>query len=133
MSMTVSRLRENEFPVEPLAEPEHWSLPAEMDPELLLLGARRERDRAVAGVLLKLGRGVAWLWRKAVSGPFARWQERERTIRELSSLGEHELAELGIGPGMIPYVASGKLRTDEDAAVGGGTVANENLRARKVA
>ena len=54
-------------------------------------------------------------------------------MRELSSLGEHELAELGIGPGMIPYVAAGKLRTDEDAALGGGTVANENLRARKVA
>ena len=26
---------------------------------------------------------------------------------------------------MIPYVAAGKLRTDEDAALGGGTVANE--------
>ena len=133
MSMPVSRSRESEFPVEPLAEPEHWSLPEEMDPELLLVHARRERDRAVAGVLLKLGRGVAWLWRKVVSGPFARWQERERTIRELSSLGEHELAELGIGPGMIPYVAAGKLRTDDDTVVGGGTVANENLRARKVA
>jgi len=126
-------MRESEFPVEPLAEPEHWSLPAEMDQELLVIHARRERDRAVADVLRKIGRGVAWLWRKAVAGPFARWQERERTMRELSSLGEHELAELGIGPGMIPYVASGKLRTDEDAAVDGGTVANENLHARKVA
>ena len=133
MSMPVSRLRESEFPVEPLAEPEHWSLPAEMDPELLVIHARRERDRAVADVLRKIGRGVAWLWRKAVAGPFARWLERERTIRELSSLGEYELAELGIGPGMIPYVASGKFRTDEDAVVGGGTVANENLHARKVA
>ena len=58
MSMPVSRMRESEFPVEPLAEPEHWSLPAEMDPELLVIHARRERDRAVADVLRKIGRGV---------------------------------------------------------------------------
>jgi uncharacterized protein YjiS (DUF1127 family) len=133
MSMPVSRFNETEFPVEPMAEPEHWALSAEMDVEQLVAHARRERDRAFAGVLVRIGRGVAWLWRKAIAGPFARWQERERTIRELSSLGEHELAELGIGPGMIPYVAAGKFRADEDAAVGGGTVANENLRARKVA
>jgi uncharacterized protein YjiS (DUF1127 family) len=133
MSMPISSLRETESPVEPLAEPEYWSLLPEIDPELLLVDARRERDRAVAGVLRKIGRGFAWLWRNAVAGPFARWLERERTIRELSTMGELELAELGIGPGMIPYVASGKFRTDEGDVVGGGTVANENLRVRKVA
>ena len=44
--------------------------------------------------------------------PIARWIERERAIRELSLLGERELAELGITPAMIPYAASPKFTAD---------------------
>jgi uncharacterized protein YjiS (DUF1127 family) len=104
-----------------------------MEAEALMAYARGARDKAVAELLLRLGRGAARLWRKAIVEPVARWEARERTIRELSSMREHELAELGIAPGMIPYIASGKFRSDEGAVVSGSKAANENGRPNKVA
>ncbi|HUI18101.1 MAG TPA: DUF1127 domain-containing protein [Alphaproteobacteria bacterium] len=133
MSTPVSKTRETASPIERLGEPEHWSSPAEVDAEALMAYARGARDKALAGTLLRLGRGAARLWRKTIMEPVARWEARERTMRELSSMRPHELAELGIGPGMIPYVASGKFRTDRGAVVSGSAVANENSRTPKVA
>ena len=133
MSTPVSKTSETLSPVERLGEPEHWSPPAEMDAEALMAYARGARDKALAGALMSLGRAAARLWRKAIMEPVARWEARERTIRELSAMREHELAELGIAPGMIPYVASGKFRTGQGAVVSGSAVANENSRAPKVA
>ena len=133
MSTPVSKTRETLSPIERLGEPEHWSPPPQMEAEALMAYARHARDKALAGLLLSLGRAAARLWQKAIAEPVARWEARERTMRELSSMRPHELAELGIGPGMIPYVASGKFRTDRGAVVRGSTVANENSRTPKVA
>ena len=131
--MSTPQLRQNPSPVEPLVEPERWSLPLEMDQAVLLAHAHRARDAALAATLKRLGRGVTQLWRKAVAEPIARWEARERTIRELSAMRAHELAELGIAPGMISYVASGKYRSNEGAVVSGSPVANENAHRSKVA
>lgn len=49
---------------------------------------------------------------EAVAAPIDRWIKRERAIRELSLLGERELAEPGITPAMIPYAASPKFTAD---------------------
>jgi len=124
---------ERESPVERLSEPDHWAAPGAVDLEVLMSKARSERDRAVAEALRTSAAAAAGLWRKLVAEPFARWRERERTIRELSSLREHELAELGIAPGMIPYIASGKLQAEGSAAAGSTAPANENARVRRVA
>jgi len=130
--MLTPELKKSASPVEPLAVPERWSLP-ETGSEALLAYAHRARGEAVAKTLRQLGRGVAQFWRKAVAEPIARWEARERTIRELASMREHELAELGIAPGMIPYVASGKYRSEEGAVLSGASNANESPRPTKVA
>jgi uncharacterized protein YjiS (DUF1127 family) len=62
---------------------------------------------------------------RAVSAAITQWIKRERAIRELSMLGERELAELGITPAMIPYVASPKFTT-EPADDRGHPTANDN-------
>ncbi len=49
---------------------------------------------------------------EAVAAPIDRWIARERAIREMSRLGERELAELGITPVMIPYAASPKFAAE---------------------
>ncbi len=128
MSTRRVQLNESDSPVESLGSFERLTPPSMFDGELLMRAARLERDRAVAGLLVKLGRHVAWLWRKAVAEPFKRWLERERTIRELSSLRARELAELGIAPGMIPYVAAGKVTNER-----GSPAANENAHPRRAA
>ena len=66
---------------------------------------------------------------RAVSTAITQWIKRERAIRELSMLGERELAELGITPAMIPYVASPKF-TAETAGDRRHPAANDN-RARR--
>jgi uncharacterized protein YjiS (DUF1127 family) len=98
------------------------NLPSGFETEALVAAARRQRDAMIAGVLVRLGHGVAKLWQKAVASPFRAWQERERTYRELAMLSEHELRDIGLTPGMIPLVAAGKINA-----------ANENRRSTKAA
>jgi uncharacterized protein YjiS (DUF1127 family) len=103
-------------------ESDELNLPDGFETEALVAAARRDRDRMLAGVLVSLGRAVAKLWLKAVANPFRNWQARERTYRELALLNEHELRDIGLTPGMIPLVASGKINA-----------ANENRRSTKAA
>jgi uncharacterized protein YjiS (DUF1127 family) len=120
-------------PVEPLSEPELWTVPTDIDLRSVMDQARHERARAVAGASRALWRGLATVWHKAVVAPFARWRERERTLRELSMLSERELHDIGLTTGMIPYVASGALSAKDETAGRDSTPANENLRSQKVA
>lgn len=62
---------------------------------------------------------------RAIAAAIASWIVRERTIRELSRLSERELADLGLTPAMIPFVASPKF-TAEAADEGRRRAANDN-------
>ena len=54
---------------------------------------------------------------KSIRTRLAAWHRHRETIRELSMLSDHELADLGIGRGDIPFVADGSLRAAEAAFV----------------
>jgi uncharacterized protein YjiS (DUF1127 family) len=130
-----------ESPVRPLAEPDRWTAPSPSDEAAIARAAQAYRDAELARTAGALGQGVArhlatslaWLGRKLVVEPIERWLERERTIRELGMLSPRELADLGITPGEIPYVASGRyarpsgLATESKKGWSGQAV-NENER-----
>lgn len=98
-----------ELPVRPLAEPDRWTAPRLLAEDAVLRAARAQRDAATAKALAAFFlHGVAWLAHKLVVEPLRRWLERERMIRELSMLSDRELADLGVTPGEIPYIAAGK-------------------------
>lgn len=116
-------------PVRPLSEPDRWTPPAPIDHEALMAEAQALRTQAIADFWRATGR----LWRKAVAAPVERWLERERAIRELSSLDDRELADLGISRGLIPYVAAGKFTANDEGARRETAPANENRPADKAA
>jgi uncharacterized protein YjiS (DUF1127 family) len=105
-----------------------------MNAELMAAEARLGRAAMAFDFGRTLARGLEAVWQGVVARPFARWLARERMIHELSMLSEHELAELGIARGMIPYVADEKLVPgDEARTLPEGTPANENASPRKAA
>ena len=52
---------------------------------------------------------------KSIRTRLAAWRRHRETIRELSTLSDHELADLGIGRGDILFVADGSLRANHPA------------------
>ncbi len=75
-------------------------------------------------------RSLVRILSEAVARPITHWMARERAIRELSLLGERELAELGITPAMIPYAASLKFAAHSGDGRARGT-ANDNQAQRR--
>lgn len=133
MAMLVSSFHGIESPVRPIAEPDRWALPRDMDSAVSMKDAALGRAKAMTQFGHGVARGAAWLWRKAVLGPIERWAERERLMRELSYLSERELIEIGISPGMIPFVVAGKFHPEAGSVRGERAPANENRHPRKAA
>jgi uncharacterized protein YjiS (DUF1127 family) len=126
MTSLMSKVARSTSPVERLDEPDRWTPPFEASPMDLNARGGELRTEALVRHGSAIANALGAIWRKAVLGPVSRWLERERAIRELSALNEHELHDLGVAPGMIPYLVSGKARLDD----GGPSVANENVPKR---
>ena len=129
MESRMLRVERAESPVRSLNEPDRWRVPVEVSHEALLIQARELRTKALVHYAHVIGNALAGLWRKAAVEPVTRWLARERAIRELSLLNEHELHDLGIAPGMIPYLVTGKLNAEDE----GRRAANENLHPKRAA
>lgn len=126
-----SKFEQIESPVRPLAEPERWTVPTETDHERVLAAAQALRIQATRRLAHAFANSVARLWHDGIVEPIARWRERERTIRELSMLNERELADIGLSPGMIPFVAAGKFQPEAEPIER--APANENHSPRRAA
>lgn len=79
-----------------------------LDPDTIMLQARRERSAYVAKhagrLLRRIGAGLRSL-DEALLGPLHRYLQRRRTAAELGSLSNHLLADIGIRRGEIDKVA----------------------------
>lgn len=133
MSSDTPFTRSGASSVKPLSEPEWWQLPADFDPEKVLAAARAQRDEVLGDWARAVGRSLAALWRKGIVEPYERWRQRERTIRELTMLEDHELRDLGITRSMIPFIASGHVVREDLPIRRDAVPANENTRSRKAA
>ena len=58
---------------------------------------------------------AAWAW---LSAPFRAFFERELVLRELSSLGDRDLADIGLSRSDVPAIVQGMYRR-------GGALANQ--------
>lgn len=76
----------------------------------IMMDARRSRAE-VAGRLMQ--RAFSGLFRR-IAAPLIRLRRRQRTIRELLSLDERMLTDIGITRGDIPFVANGDWRNGND-------------------
>lgn len=128
MSAVISRVRGVESPVHSLHEPDFWTPPVDINLEALVAAAHANRNALLAKYTRTFVAALAAFWRKAVVQPVGRWLERERMIRELSRMDERELHDLGLTPGMIPYLVSA-TNAQEGARLHAAVVfANENVR-----
>ena len=81
---------------------------SDIDVEQLIAKGRAERSRVLAELLSAAPRKIATA-PAAVLGGILRAFERARVMRELRSMDERMLADIGLTVGEIDLVASGKL------------------------
>jgi|SRR5690606_34485027 uncharacterized protein YjiS (DUF1127 family) len=80
----------------------------EVDSLALLAAAQEARAREVARLIRGLARKVKSAFNTVVVEPLARWRRREALARELYSLDDRMLRDIGLTRSEIPFIVSGK-------------------------